>query len=104
MSFTLKEIPGAVVEKKDVSKHKRFPTRQEMTLQGADYGFNEGIDAQSSKKFQFNREKLYLKTLEAFNIGIDEFQKGYITKEEFCKAVTNMIADDDKNIVEVESA
>lgn len=61
MSFTLKDIKGAVVTKQDVIKsyNKRIKSKMidpdGMVISGA---VNMGIDAQSSIPLRFNREKL----------------------------------------------
>lgn len=38
-------LPDGWPKKRDVSTHKKFPTRKEMTEQGYDYGWNAAIDA-----------------------------------------------------------
>lgn len=57
MTFTLKQIPKAVVETKKYLHDHVQPTCECCHCNFVD-GHNQAIDAQASVKFQLNREKL----------------------------------------------
>ncbi len=57
MSFTLKDIKGAVVEK-DTPLDRPDGSPADAYLNGQKIGYNCGVDAQSSVPLRFNREKL----------------------------------------------
>lgn len=56
--FTLKDIKGAAVEKKNELIKIIHGDKREMVEYPTAKGFNQAIDAQSSVRLRFNREKL----------------------------------------------
>ena len=110
MSFTLKDIKGAVVDK---FSGRPVECGQLTFIEGKTRGFNEAIEAQSSVKLRFNREKLAFKIYEITmrNLASKEeiksnFGRHYITwnptvNESWIKADAIIAAE--KEIVEVDN-
>lgn len=70
--LSMKEWP----EKIDITKHKEYPTRKEMTEQGFDYGFNEALEL-----CRLARLKQTEKLRDALKIGI-EWMEYWLNQDE----------------------
>lgn len=58
MSFTLKDIPNAVVEKKHNYVYSPHTMIHSDDISITEFSFNNGVDAQSSVRLRLNRHKL----------------------------------------------
>lgn len=104
MNFTLKDIPGAVVEKKKEGKHdghnndskcwcydcRIADDEEEFTN---NWLYNQAIDAQASVKFTFSREKL----IKVVNTANGESIKCPICDDTGCWASRNEDGDPEPN-------
>lgn len=95
--FTLKQIDGAVVPKKERITESGVPAHLAWTANG----FNQAIDAQSSVRLRLNREKL-AKVLyqQASGRPLDWPHSKAIQEQYYAKA--DAIIASDKEIIEVE--
>lgn len=91
MSFTLRDIKGAVVEKEKCCIHDFSPP---MKYVGGCNCFevkvhNQAIDAQASVKLEWDREKLVEVLIKAHTIGIDSFMEIEENVEGLADAIIN---------------